>query len=94
MTLLPPLAAQMIETRWVAATMARLWDDDTNTVAAAVRAFDNHPLRFGRFADDVCEQVVIGRAGILETNKLLDSELVRMLGPNVFEDCQPRDPHG
>jgi hypothetical protein len=90
----PPVVAQMTETRWVAATMARLQDTDIDKVADAVRRFNEYPLRFGRFGEDVCEQVVIGRRGLLKTNRLLDGELVKMLGPNVFEDCQPRDPHG
>jgi hypothetical protein len=75
-------------------TMARLQDADVNVVADAVRRFNEYPLRFGRFGEDVREQVVIGRRDLSKTNKLLDSEIVGILGPNVFEDCQPRDPHG
>ncbi len=92
---LPPLLAQVAETQWVARTMTQLWDGDMNTAAAAVQAFNSYPLRFGRFATDVCEQLVIGRRDDWDWDS--DQELVRqitiMLGPD-FYDCEPRDPHG
>jgi len=79
----PPVVTQMTETRWVAATMVRLQDADIDDVADAVQRFNEYPLRFGRFGEDVCEQVVIGRRGIPGSNKLLDSEIVKMLGPKT-----------
>ena len=92
--LLPPAAAQVAETRWVEANMAHFWSGDTPAAAAnAVRAFNRYPLRFGRFATDVCEQVVIDRSDVWSDDEELVRQLEIMLGPD-FWHCEPRDPHG
>jgi hypothetical protein len=89
-----PAAAQVAETQWVEANMAHFWSGDTPVAAAnALRAFNRYPLRFGRFATDVCEQVVIDRSDVWFDDKELVRQLEIMLGPD-FWHCQPRDPHG
>jgi hypothetical protein len=89
-----PVSAQVAETQWIEANMAHFWSGDSPAAAAAaVRALNRYPLRFGRFTTDVCEQVVIDRSDVWSDDKDLVRQLEIMLGPD-FWHCEPRDPHG
>jgi len=93
----PPAAAQYLESRWIVATVMEMAGTDAKRVAAAVRAVNRYPLRFGRFGYDVCQEVVFasqfGRHLDWNSSEELTRELVGLLGPHP-EHCQVRDPHG
>ena len=89
----PPAAVQFAEACWVASVDRKLQANDTNMVAAGVRALNRYPLRMGRFGVDVCEWVVIDRTDVWSGNAKLAADLRKLLGPD-FWHCEPRDPHG
>jgi len=86
-----PIAIQAVEARWVAGIMNELSQHELPKTIAALQAINRYPLRFGRFANDVCDLVVVG--GDWNADEAVKHEVIKILGANP-ENCESRDPHG
>jgi hypothetical protein len=86
-----PLAVQVVEARWIGGVLKELSQHEVPNTIAALQAINRYPLRFGRFANDVCDYVVIG--GYWNADEEVKREVIKVLGANP-ENCESRDPHG
>jgi hypothetical protein len=86
-----PLAIQVVETHWISGVLKELSRNEPPNTIAALRAINRYPLRFGRFAPDVCDHVVI--AGYWSADEEVKREVTEILGADP-ENCESRDPHG
>lgn len=87
-----PLLIQTYEWSWVDRELTALKSEDPAVVERALRALNDYPLNFGRFAIPACWSLVIYAKIDYRPNPGLAHEVERMLGRNPA-DCDTGDPH-
>lgn len=87
-----PLLVQSYEWSWVDRQLQALKSQDPVVVENALRALNDYPLNFGRFAIPACWSLVIYANVDYRAYPGLAHEVERMLGPNPG-DCDTGDPH-
>jgi hypothetical protein len=87
-----PLLIQIYEWSWVDRQLEALKSSDPAVVETALRALNDYPLNFGRFAIPACWSLVIYANVDYRAYPGLAREVERMLGPNPA-DCDTGDPH-